>query len=88
MKPKSFYTRKNKKERSGSVCCVGRFGGALNLNVHFHLLQIEGVYEEKSTGFSKFRKIRAPSNQEIEELVSQLSKRTVKLLRKEGYLSD
>ena len=59
----SFYTKKHKKaSRSGSVCCVPRFGGALNLNVHFHLLQIEGVYEEKSTGFSKFRKIKAPSN--------------------------
>ncbi|MBP6218618.1 MAG: transposase [Oligoflexales bacterium] len=30
---------KKTKNRSGSVTFVQRFGSALNLNVHFHLLQ-------------------------------------------------
>ncbi len=30
--------------RSGSVTVVQRFGWALNLNVHFHVLMLDGVY--------------------------------------------
>jgi hypothetical protein len=30
--------------RTGSVTVVQRFGGALNLNVHFHTLLLDGVY--------------------------------------------
>jgi hypothetical protein len=49
-----FYTDQNTNtSRSGSICFVQRFGGALNLNVHFHLLQIEGVYELKKTKVPK-----------------------------------
>ncbi len=36
---------KGAKNRSGSVTFVQRFGSALNLNVHFHLLQMEGAYD-------------------------------------------
>ena len=39
----SFYcNKKNKKTRSGSITFIQRFGGALNLNIHLHMLQIEG----------------------------------------------
>ncbi len=30
--------------RSGAVAIVQRFGGALNLNVHFHILAVDGVF--------------------------------------------
>ena len=30
--------------RSGAVVIVQRFGGALNLNVHFHILAVDGVF--------------------------------------------
>jgi Putative transposase len=30
--------------RSGAVIVVQRFGGALNLNVHFHALMLDGVF--------------------------------------------
>ena len=86
VKPKSFYTRKNKKERSGSVCCVGRFGGALNLNVHFHLLQIEGVYELKKTATAKFKKRKAPSGHDIKNLVMIIREKIIKHLSRSGYL--
>ena len=82
----SFYTRKNKKERSGSVCCVGRFGGALNLNVHFHLLQIEGVYEARSSKTPKFKKRKAPSGHDIKNLVMIIQEKIIKHLRRSGYL--
>ena len=30
----------------GAVTLIQRFGSALNLNVHFHMLWLDGVYEE------------------------------------------
>ena len=81
------FSRKNKKaSRSGSVCCVGRFGGALNLNVHFHLLLIEGVYELKKTATAKFKKRKAPSGHDIKNLVMVIREKIIKHLRRSGYL--
>jgi hypothetical protein len=36
--------------RSGSVTVIQRFGGGLNLNVHFHTLLLEGVFLEGQDG--------------------------------------
>ena len=33
-----------KEVRSGSVCFNQRFGSAINLNPHFHNLQVDGAY--------------------------------------------
>ena len=30
--------------QTGTVALIQRFGGALNLNVHFHMLFLDGVY--------------------------------------------
>ena len=50
--------------RTGAVTLIQRFGGALNLNVHFHMLVLDGVYLERPDGTLRFRRIghrRAPS---------------------------
>jgi len=48
--------------RTGAVTFIQRFGSALNLNVHFHILFLDGVY---IAGFDKktqvFRQVKAPS---------------------------
>ncbi|NBO39537.1 hypothetical protein EBU99_13245 [bacterium] len=46
---------------SGLVVFIQRFGSAANLNIHFHVIALDGVYEKKSTGRLKFypRKRRA-----------------------------
>src|SRR5499426_2305154 len=36
--------------RSGSVTVIQRFGGGLNLNVHFHTLLFDGVFFEGPEG--------------------------------------
>lgn len=36
----------NKTARTGAVTLIQRFGSALNLNVHFHMLFLDGVYAE------------------------------------------
>ena len=84
----SFYCdASDKKTRGGSVTFIQRFGGALNLNVHFHMLQLEGFYQEKSTGDHKFIRRPAPKDHDIQGLVEQIQKRVIKLLFREGYLS-
>ena len=83
-----FYTERSTKNRSGSIAFVQRFGSALNLNVHFHMLQIEGLYEPRTTGRPKFRKGKPPTNKDIESLVSKISKRVVRLLRRTGHLGE
>jgi hypothetical protein len=40
---KAGLTAKNSK--SGAVTLIQRFGGSLNLNIHFHQLFVDGCYE-------------------------------------------
>ena len=83
-----FYCDPNKKKtRSGAITFIQRFGGALNLNVHFHMLQIEGFYQEKSTGDHKFIRTPAPKDNDIQELVELIQERVIRLLLRTGYLS-
>ncbi len=36
--------------QAGAVTLIQRFGSALNLNVHFHMLFLDGVYVERPDG--------------------------------------
>jgi hypothetical protein len=39
---------------------VQRFGSALNLNVHFHMLFLDGVYVNADVNSPEFRQVSAP----------------------------
>jgi hypothetical protein len=41
---------------------IQRFGSAENLNVHLHIVALDGVYEQKSTGDLKFYNEAAPAD--------------------------
>jgi hypothetical protein len=45
--------------RTGAVTLIQRFGSALNLNIHFHLLALDGAYELSPAG-PRFRPVPAP----------------------------
>jgi hypothetical protein len=36
--------------QTGAVTLVQRFGSALNLNIHFHMLFLDGAYAERADG--------------------------------------
>ena len=36
--------------QTGAVTLIQRFGSALNLNIHFHMLYLDGVYAEDYYG--------------------------------------
>lgn len=73
--------------KTGSITFVQRFGGAINLNVHFHSLFVDGVYHE-SDGRLKFIRISDPTDDDIAVLVQRIRDRVVRYLTKRGYTID
>ncbi len=61
---KAGFTKKSG-ARTGSVTFIQRFGGSLNLNIHFHMMFPDGVYSFED-GRPKFLFTPPPSNQELE----------------------
>lgn len=58
--------------RTGSVTVVQRFGSALNLNVHFHALVLDGVYVRETDGL-RFHRDLPPANDDVERLVEDVA---------------
>src|SRR2546422_4014864 len=51
--------------RSGSVTVIQRFGGGLNLNVHFHTLLFDGVFFEGDKGTLELRALPPPTDEDV-----------------------
>tara|TARA_Y100000294_G_C8544527_1_gene332553 strand:+ start:140 stop:1555 length:1416 start_codon:yes stop_codon:yes gene_type:complete len=82
-----FYINRGKlrgdtKNRTGSVTLIQRFGGSLNLNVHFHILSIDGVFDEEGM----FKDALAPSNDEIVSLVNKIKQRVFRAMERGGWI--
>ena len=70
--------------RSGSVTVIQRFGGGLNLNVHFHTLLFDGVFFEGSEGALEFRPLPPPTDDEVGGVLARIAARVQRLLRRRG----
>jgi hypothetical protein len=77
---------KKSSAKTGSVTLVQRFGSALNLNLHFHILFIDGIYQQKENGRLLFHRVKAPSAGELNSLVAKISQRIARHLEKQGLL--
>jgi hypothetical protein len=69
--------------KTGAVTLIQQFGSALNLNIHFHILFLGGVYvigEEDLV----FRSIRPPNPKVLELLVQVISQRVGRYLECQG----
>jgi hypothetical protein len=51
----------NKQAKTGAVTLIQRFGSALNLNIHFHMLFLECAVSENPWGGTTFSRIKAPT---------------------------
>jgi hypothetical protein len=71
--------------RTGAVTLIQRFGSALNLNPHLHMLFLDGAYSF-STRKATFQRARRPDNNELNQLLDTLSRRIVRLLERRGLL--
>ena len=71
--------------RGGSVTVIQRFGSALNLNVHFHALVIDGVYDVDSrTGRLRFHRAKGIRTEDVERLILRISERCERWLSRQG----
>jgi Putative transposase/Transposase zinc-binding domain len=76
------------KVQPGSVTFIQRFGGSLNVNVHFHVVSLEGVYLDRTEAGRKPRFVTGepPSDADVAEVVQNISRRVIRKLRHLGYL--
>jgi len=75
-----------KTAQTGSVTLIQRFGSALNLNVHFHMLFLDGVYAKNKYGKAIFQRTNAPPQEELAQLVHTISHRVARYLERQGIL--
>jgi hypothetical protein len=73
---------------TGIVSYLQRAGGALNLNLHYHLLVLDGLYTTGEDGAAIFTRIPGIHNDELACVVRGVSRRVIKYLRKTGRLSE
>jgi len=70
--------------RAGSVTVIQRFGGALNLNPHFHTLVPDGVFIETKGGALRFHRLPPPTDAEVAALLSTIVARVRRRLIRRG----
>jgi hypothetical protein len=70
---------------TGAVTLIQRFGSALNLNIHFHMLVLDGAYLV-DTHPLVFRRIAPSSEPELQVLVERLAERIGRALERQGVL--
>ncbi|MEQ1891629.1 MAG: transposase, partial [Planctomycetota bacterium] len=72
---------------SGAVVVAQRFGSALNLNLHFHALVLDGVYASADPCTRPaFHPAEAPSDGNVAERVALLQRRVLRYLARSSRL--
>ncbi|HEY7495389.1 MAG TPA: transposase [Candidatus Tectomicrobia bacterium] len=64
----------------GSITFIQRFGGAIELNVHFHVVFLEGVYLDRTDQSRKpcFLKVKPPGDAGIATALQKVSRRVIR----------
>ncbi len=89
-----FYASRARKRgvergRTGAVDQVQRFGSALNANVHFHALVLDGVYSAPDAHTSpSFHAATRITDAEVAKLLFTIRSRVLRLLRRRGLPSE
>ena len=74
------------RSQGGAVTFVQRFGDALNLNVHFHSLVLDGVYARTPEGALRFHVLPPPEDAEVARVAIQVARRIQGLLGRRGLV--
>ncbi len=73
----------------GAVTLIQRFGSALNLNIHFHMLWLDGVYVEATElprRELRLHRARAPTTAQLTQLAAAIAHRVCRHLTRKGWL--
>ena len=81
---------KNMKDcKPGSIAVIQRFGSALNLNLHYHVLVTDGVFAlDEKTSSVRFHSLTRPSELELESIAYETCCAVIGRLRREGLWLD
>ena len=79
---KTTYTRTA--AYTGAVTLIQCFGSALNLNIHFHILFLDGVYVNGAD--ARFRWVKAPTDAELSKLTHTIAYRIGRYLETTGLV--
>jgi hypothetical protein len=71
---------------TGAVTLVQRFGSALNLNVHFHMVFLDGAYQTAGADAPLFHPVPAPESSDLQQLVEQIAGRIGRALERHGLV--
>ena len=73
--------------QTGGVTLIQRFGSALNLNIHFHMLFLDGAYTSGSNLHSlQFLRVKAPTKGELTRLTHTMAQRVARYLERQGLV--
>ena len=71
---------------TGAVNVIQRFGSSLALNVHFHMLVLDGVYVAGAAGGGpRWVRVPAPRTEEVQERVAVLGRVVEAWLARQGF---
>src|SRR5690606_38243996 len=80
-----YQERTGVRGQTGSVTVTQRFGSAMNLNLHYHCLVLDGVYAREDDGALRFHASRPPSTEDVEVLVQRVSTAAERWLARRGF---
>jgi len=81
---KAGFSRKA--AQTGAVTLIQRFGSALNLNIHFHMPFLDGVYVDRPDGSARFRRVKGPTGAELTRRAHTIARRVGRFLERQGLL--
>ncbi len=82
---KAGYTKAT--AHTGAVTQIQCFGGALNANIHFHMIFLDGVYINNAHRSGvRFRWVKAPTSDELTQLTHTIAQRVAGYLERQGWL--
>ena len=70
----------------GIVSFTQRFGSALNLNPHLHIIVTDGVHYRPDQPL--FRKLKRLGEKHVSSLLSTITERVIEMLKKKGFLDQ
>jgi len=70
--------------RSGGVSVIQRFGGSANLNLHVHVLSLDGVFARDATGTLRFHPTPELTTVDVEEVLATVEALIARRLRRVG----
>jgi ribosomal protein S27E len=71
---------------TGAVTLVQSFGSALNLNIYFHMLFLDGVYRTEGVVAPVFRQVSEPVAKDLQGLVEKIALRVGRTLEQRGLI--